>query len=148
MAFIKVGDPVINTDHIIAVELDRISMSGKCCVVITVAAKSGLFKRHSREFRFDDEAAAKLRDYFENPDHVIQLLPSSSPRSQARERIRQRQHIRHRRSPASPENWDDEGSDPPDQPPRSTIGRRPWKPQPPDPLSATASVELFNPPIP
>jgi len=27
MAFIKVGDTVINTDHIVAVELDRVSIS-------------------------------------------------------------------------------------------------------------------------
>lgn len=156
MAFIKVGDTVINTEHIVAVELDRISIGGKCCVVISVAAKSGLFKRKSREFWFDGEAAAKLRDYFEHPDHVIELLPSSSPRSQARERIRQRQRIRYQRSLAPPEdigekadNWDNAGSDPPDDPPPPpTIRRRPWKPQPPDPLSATASVEPFNPPIP
>lgn len=160
MAFLKVGDTVINTDHIVAVELDRISIGGKCCVVISLAANSGLFKRKPREFWFDGEAAAKLRDYFENPDNVTQLMPSSSPRSQARERIRQRQRIRHRRSHTQPEDaiyedecsenvWDDEGSDSPDEPPpRPNIGRRPWKPQPPAPLSTAASVESFNPPIP
>ena len=160
MAFIKVGDTVINTDHIVAVELDRISIGGKCCVVISVAAKGGLFKRKPREFWFDGDAARSLRDYFENSDNVTQLLPSSSPRSQARERIRQRQRIRHGRSLTQPEDaiyedecsenvWDDEWSDPPDEPPpRPNIGRRPWKPQPPAPLSTAASVESFNPPIP
>lgn len=161
MAFIKVGDTVINTDHIVAVELDRISIGGKCCVVISVAANSSLFKRKPREFWFDGDAAAKLRDYFENPENVTELLPSSSPRSQARERIRQGQRIRHRRSLAQVEDtiyedecsengWeDDEGLDPFDEPPpRPNIGRRPWKPQPPDPLSTAASVESFNPPIP
>ncbi|MBW4641132.1 MAG: hypothetical protein KME05_23540 [Gloeocapsa sp. UFS-A4-WI-NPMV-4B04] len=160
MAFLKVSDTVINTDHIVAVELDRISIGGKCCVVISVAANSGLFKRKPREFWFDGDAAAKLRDYFENPDNVTELSPSSSPRSQARERIRQRQRIRHRRSLTQPEDaiyedeysenvWDDEWPDSPDQPPpRPNIGRRPWKPQPPDPLSTAASVESFNPPIP
>lgn len=174
MAFLKVGDTVINTDHIVAVELDRISIGGKCGVVISVAANSSLFKRKPREFWFDGDAAAKLRDYFENPDNVTQLLPSSSPRSQVRERIRQGQGIRHRRSlvqhldfdpeaettnrdDESPElpkliddGWeDDEGLDPFDEPPpRPNIGRRPWKPQPPDPLSTAASVESFNPPIP
>lgn len=158
MAFLKVGDTVINTDHIVAVELDRISIGGKCCVVISVAANSGLFNRKPREFWFDGEAAAKLRDYFEDPDNVTQLLPSSSPRSQARERIRQRQRIRHGRSLAQLEDaiceheldvWDDEWPDSPDEPPpRPNIGRRPWKPQPPDPLSTAASVESFNPPIP
>ena len=151
MAFIKVGDTVINTDHIVAVELDRISIGGKCCVVISVAAKGGLFKRKPREFWFDGDAAKSLRDYFENPDNVTELLPSSSPRLQAGERIRQRQHIRHRRSLAQTEDgWeDDKWSDPPDEPPLPpTIRRRPWKPQPPGPLSAAASVEQFNPPIP
>lgn len=158
MAFIKVGDTVINTDHIVAVELDRSSIGGKCCVVISVATKSGLFKRKPREFWFDGDAAGKLRDYFENPNNVTELLPSSSPRSQARERIRQRQPIRHRRSLTQLEDaicdresdvWDDEWPDSPNEPPpRPNIGRRPWKPQPPDPLSTAASVELFNPPIP
>lgn len=160
MAFIKVSNTVINTDHIVAVELDRISIGGKCCVVISVAANSGLFKRKPREFWFDGDAARSLRDYFENSDNVTQLMPSSSPRSQAGERIRQWQHIRHRRSLTQPEDaiyedecsenvWDDERSDPPDEPPpRPNIGRRPWKPQPPAPLSAAASVEQFNPPIP
>lgn len=148
MAFIKIGDTVINTDQIIAVELDRISSSGRCCVVILVTAKGGLFKRQSREFWFYGEAASSLRSYFENPDHVTELLPSSSPRSQARQRIRQWQRIRER-SPAQPVNdWDEPPSDFTDDPPPPTIRRRPWGPQPPDPLSATASVEQFNPPIP
>ena len=161
MAFLKVGNTVINTDHIVAVELDRISIGGKCCVVISVAANSGLFKRKPREFWFDGDAARLLRDYFENPDNVTQLMPSSSLRLQAGERIRQRQHTRHRRSLTQAEDtiyedecsengWeDDEGLDPFDEPPpRPNIGRRPWKPQPPAPLSTAASVELFNPPIP
>jgi hypothetical protein len=50
MAFLKVGNTVINTDHIVAVELDRISIGGKCCVVISVAANSGLFKRKPKSF--------------------------------------------------------------------------------------------------
>ena len=128
--------------------------------MISVAANSGLFKRKPREFWFDGDAARLLRDYFENPDNVTQLMPSSSPRLQAGERIRQRQSIRHRRSLIQPEDtiyedersenvWDDEWSDPPDEPPpRPNIGRRPWKPQPPAPLSTAASVESFNPPIP
>lgn len=142
MAFIKVGDTVINTDYIVAVELDRISISGKCCVVISVAAKGGLFNRKLR-FWFDGDAASSLRDYFENPDNVTELLPSSSPRSQARQRTRQWQRIRQRR-----EAWNDERSEPTDDPPPPTIRRRPWGPQSPDPLSAAASVEQFNPPIP
>lgn len=145
MAFIKVGDTVINTDHIVAVELDRISISGKCCVVILVTAQGGLFKRQPREFWFDSDAARSLRSYFENPDNVTELLPSS-PRLQAGERIRQRQH-RHRRSLTPEDTWDNLPSDPPDELPPPTI-RRPWKPQPPAPLSDAASVEPFNPPIP
>ncbi len=150
MAFIKVGDTVINTDQIVAVELDRISISGKCSVVILVTAKGGLFKRQPREFWFYGEAASSLRGYFENPDNVTELLPSSSPRSQARQRMRQGQRIRHRRLPVQPVNaWDEPPSDFTDEPPpRPTIRRRPWGPQPPDPLSAAASVEQFNPPIP
>lgn len=148
MAFIKVGDTVINTGQIVAVELDRISISGKCCVVILVTAKGGLFKRQPREFWFDGEAASSLRDYFENPDNVTELLPSSSPRSQARQRRRQWQRMRER-SPAQLVNaWNDLPSDSTDDPPPPTIRRRPWGPQPPAPLLATASVEQFNPPIP
>lgn len=175
MAFIKIGNTVINTDYIVAVELDRISISGKCSVVISVVAKGGLFKRKPREFWFYGEAAKTLRDYFGDFNNVTELLQSSS-RSQARQRRRLEQRIRSGRSLVPPvnackvQNWDDESpelpkltkalweeaenwDDPPsdftdDPPPRPTIRRRPWGPQPPDPLSAAASVEQFNPPIP
>lgn len=133
MAFIKIGDTVINTDHIVAVELDRVSISGKCGVVISVAAKGGLFKRQPREFWFEGEAATRLRDYFSNPNHVTELLQSSSPRSQARERRRLWQR-------------------PPfEEPPSSTsIGRRRWGPQSPSPLSAAircclGTIRPFHP---
>lgn len=45
------------------------------------------------------------------------------------------------------EAWDDKWSDPPnDPPPSSAIGRRPWGPRSPGPLSAAAD-EPFDPPI-
>ncbi len=138
MAFIKVGDTVINTDHIVAVELDRISISGKYSVVILVTAQGVYLSASQESFGLMVTQQDRCETILKNPDNVTELLPSS-PRSQARQRIRQRQHIRHRRSLAPEDTWDKLPSDPPDDLPPPTIRRRPWKPQPP-PLSAAASV--------
>lgn len=155
MAFIKLGDIVINTSHIAAVELDHVSISGRCGVVITLATLGGLFNRKTKKFWFDGEAAKRLRDYFSNPDNVTELVESLSPRSRAREK---RRSERTWRSPPpdafeeplediwKPEPWDDRWSG--DSPPSSTIRRRPWGPESPSPLSATALPDPFDPPIP
>ena len=136
MVFIKVGDTVINTEHIAAIELDCVSITGKCGVVISLTTKGGLFSQNIRKFWFEGEAATRLQDYFSDPNCVTELLKSSSPRSQARERRRQWQHPAD--SLTLPEDFgepripNDERLDPPEEPPSSsTIGRRPWGPQPP-----------------
>lgn len=153
MAFIKLGDTVINTSHIVGVELDYVSITGRCGVIVSVVSEGGLFGRKTKKFWFDGEAAKRLRDYFSNPNHVIELVPSSSPRSQARDRIsgqtwRSPPH-KDFEEPAKtfepPEGFDNRWSD---DPPPPTIRRRPWGPQSPNPLSATALPDSFDPPIP
>lgn len=155
MAFIKVGDTVINTDTIIAVEFARTAISGKTYVVVTVTT-GGLFRK-TREFWFTGEAANSLKEYFADPNNVTELLPSTPERAHLRsgrvQRVRARSRVQSREyepllEPPVDTNWDDDENDDDAPPPPPTIRRRPWEPQPPSPLTAMADVEQFNPPVP
>lgn len=59
MTFIKIGNTIINTDYIAAVDLNPISRGGKCSVVVQVAVAGDLFKSKLKEFRFKGETAHK-----------------------------------------------------------------------------------------
>lgn len=152
MAFIKLGDTVINTSHIVGVELDHVSITGRCGVIVSVVSEGGLFGRKTKKFWFDGEAAKRLRDYFSDPNHVIELVPSSSRRSQARDKISGRtwqlppqKDFEAPETFEPPDTFDDKRPDDPSPP---TIRRRPWRPRSPNPLSATALPDSFDPPMP
>lgn len=86
MAFIKLGNTVINTAYIAAVELESRTHSGEISVSILIAApkfpltqKEDIFQslHHYEWLEFTGRQAQALRDYFGSLNHVVDLLPES-----------------------------------------------------------------------
>lgn len=84
MAFIKIEDIVINTNYIVAVQLESQSCSGERCVSILLATPK--FTRlqlgatysspyHYEWIDFTGKQAIVLQDYFSSFNNVIELLP-------------------------------------------------------------------------
>jgi hypothetical protein len=85
MAFIKVGNVVINITYIAAVKLESRTLSGERSVSLLIAIpKFILFEQeaisqnpyHYEWLEFTGKEAHALRDYFSSFNNVIDLLPS------------------------------------------------------------------------
>ncbi|MBK4729509.1 hypothetical protein JJD41_06465 [Oxynema sp. CENA135] len=80
MGFLKIGDIVLNTDYIAAVELNADNGSEEeSYVVILMGASEASFKTDTgkmelKEFRFSGKAAEKIRHHFSDPNQVHYLL--------------------------------------------------------------------------
>jgi hypothetical protein len=73
MAFIKIGNIVINTSHIATVNLEAPDR-----VTILMAASTGENNGEVKVFRFSDEEAQQLRAYFRSPNDGVDLLESKA----------------------------------------------------------------------
>jgi hypothetical protein len=85
MAFIKVGNVVINTTYIAAVKLESLTISGDKSVSLLVAipkfllfSQEGISQNpyHYEWLEFTGKEAQALQDYFSSFNNVIDLLPS------------------------------------------------------------------------
>jgi hypothetical protein len=85
MAFIKVGNVVINTAYIAAVKLESQTLSGDKSVSLLIAIPKFLFfsqealspnPHHYEWLEFTGREAQALQDYFSSFNNVIDLLPS------------------------------------------------------------------------
>lgn len=84
MAFIKVGNVVINTLYIAVVKLDSKTLSGEKSVSLLVAIPKSMGlddetiysnTLHYEWMEFAGKEAKALRDYFSSFNNVIDLLP-------------------------------------------------------------------------
>lgn len=154
MPFIKVGNTILNTDQIVAVELNQASWTGQSCVVVRLAAQRGLFIWRGRELWFKGEAARALRNYFGSESgNVIDLFPLGDSRLPHEYRRPVSHPVEDYPQPCYEPpveepfqgQWDDLDDEPPPPP---TVCRRPWGPQSPSPLSAMTFPEQPEPPVP
>ncbi|MEB3829203.1 hypothetical protein [Phormidium sp. CCY1219] len=79
MNFLKIGDIILNTNYIAAVELNADVGNEDSYVVVVMGAVEGTFKGDTgnlelKEFRFSGKAAEKIRHYFSDPTLVNHLL--------------------------------------------------------------------------
>lgn len=85
MAFIKIGNVIINTTYIAAVKLESTTLAGDKTVAVLVAIpKFLLFEQeaisqnpyHYEWLEFAGKEAQALQDYFSSFNNVIDLLPN------------------------------------------------------------------------
>jgi hypothetical protein len=85
MAFIKIGNVVINTTYLAAVKLESTTLAGEESVSLLVAIPKFLLLEqdaispnpyHYEWMDFTGKEAQALRDYFSSFNNVIDLLPS------------------------------------------------------------------------
>lgn len=96
MAFIKVGDVVINTTYIAAVKLKEKNEAGEEIVSLLVAIPNFPLAQPESDgpacryewITFSGRAAIALQDYFSSFNNVTDLLPSNCLEMKAKRRIR------------------------------------------------------------
>ena len=88
MAFLKIENIVINTNYIVAVQLESQTGSGERCVSILLATPKfpllQLEANYSNPFQYEwvdftGKQAIALQNYFSSFNNVIELLPQHQP---------------------------------------------------------------------
>jgi hypothetical protein len=86
MAFIKVGNVVINTLYIAVIKLESLTLSGERSVSLLVAIPQAVLPDeeeisinpyHYEWMEFTGKEAKALQDYFSSYNNVIDLIPST-----------------------------------------------------------------------
>jgi len=154
MPLLKVGSTILNTDQIVAAELNRASWTGQSCVVVYLAGQRGWFNWRGQEFWFKGEAAKALRNYFGSASgNLIELLTLDGSRLPHEYRGPAGYPVEEYPQPdyeppveePFERQWEDLDDEPPPPP---TVRRRPWGPQPPSPLSTMTFPDQPEPPVP